>query len=168
MSPVDDGDVWPGVPTLLIEFSTDSDSSDPVEPDPDVSVSVDGETVFLEVDDVACELTRDAAGELREAIDDALTTRREFLRTAGAHREDGSYVVSRRGADSAGNRKVFHGFDELRRLYDRLPETFTAAEIGRSGITGSRRHMIVRHLCEHPAFDCEIATRNPLTGRKRE
>lgn len=89
------------------------------------------------------------------------------MRTAGRHREDGSYVVSRRAADSAGNRKVFRRFDELRRLYERLPGTFTAADVGRSGITGSRRHMVVQHLCEHPSFDCEVAARNPLTGRKR-
>ncbi|KTG11702.1 DUF7528 family protein, partial [Haloferax profundi] len=93
--------------------------------------------------------------------------KREFFRTAGEYRQDGSYVVSRRGADSTGNAKVFASFEELRRLYKRLPETFDADDVGRTGITGSRRHMIIRHLGEHPAFDCRIASRNPLTGEKQ-
>lgn len=74
--------------------------------------------------------------------------------------------MSRRGADSAGNAKVFHSFDEVRRLYGRLPAEFTAADVERTGITGSRRHMLVRHFAEHPAFDCRITSRNPLTARK--
>ncbi|AKU09040.1 hypothetical protein ABY42_05785 [Haloferax gibbonsii] len=111
-------------------------------------------------------MSRDAAADLQEAIGSALTEKREFFRTAGEYRRDGSYVVSRRGADSTGNAKVFTSFDELRRLYDRLPERFTAEDIGRTGITGSRRHMILRHFGEHPAFDCRIASRNPLTGEK--
>ncbi|KAB1189278.1 hypothetical protein GJR98_12125 [Haloferax sp. MBLA0077] len=112
-------------------------------------------------------MSRDAAADLQEAIGSALTEKREFFRTAGEYRQDGSYVVSRRGADSTGNAKVFASFEELRRLYDRLPETFTAEDVGRTGITGSRRHMIIRHLGEHPAFDCRIASRNPLTGEKQ-
>jgi hypothetical protein len=47
----------------------------------------------------------------------------------GVHRDDGSYVVERRGADSAGHRKVFGGFDEFRRLFDRLPVEFTAEDV---------------------------------------
>ncbi len=62
---------------------------------------------------------------------------------------------------------MFTSFDELRRLYDRLPTNFTAEDIGRTGITGSRRHMIIRHFGEHPAFDCRISSRNPLTGEKQ-
>lgn len=116
--------------------------------------------------DRTCELTRSDAATLRKRLDDALTERREFFRTAGEHREDGSYIVSRRAADSAGNAKVFESFEALRRLYDRLPEEFTAEDVGRTGITGSRRHMLIRHVTEHPAFDCEMASRNPLTGRK--
>ncbi|MFB6179651.1 MAG: hypothetical protein ABEI77_08010 [Halorientalis sp.] len=95
-----------------------------------------------------------------------MTEKREFLHTAGEHREDGKYVVSRRSADSAGNTKVFADFSNLRRLFERLPSEFTAEEISRTGITGSRRHMLVRHFAEHPAFDCTITTRNPLTVRK--
>ncbi|WP_410766241.1 hypothetical protein [Haloferax sp. DFSO60] len=112
-------------------------------------------------------MSRDAAADLQEAIGSALTEKREFFRTAGEYRRDGSYVVSRRGADSTGNAKVFTSFDELRRLYDRLPTNFTAEDIGRTGITGSRRHMIIRHFGEHPAFDCRISSRNPLTGEKQ-
>uniref|UniRef100_UPI003742D19E DUF7528 family protein n=1 Tax=Halorarum salinum TaxID=2743089 RepID=UPI003742D19E len=111
-------------------------------------------------------MSRDAAADLQEAIGDALTERREFFRTAGEYRTDGSYVVSRKAADSAGNAKVFDSFEELRRLYDRLPDEFSAEEVGRTGITGSRRHMLIRHLAEHPAFDCSITRRNPLTAEK--
>jgi hypothetical protein len=63
---------------------------------------------------------------------------------------------------------VFDGFERARRLYDRLPAEFGADDVGRTGITGSRRHMLVRHFAEHPAFDCEIATRSPLTAEKTE
>lgn len=170
LGPVTNRIVWHGVPTLLIEFSTSSDVS--IDDDADTAgdveatLSVDGTTVSIAIDDLTCELTRPEAAALRDAIDDALTSRREFLRTVGEHREDGSYVVKRRGADSAGNKKVFHDVEELRRLFDRLPEEFTASDVERSGITGSRRHMILQHLCEHPAFDCVIETRNPLTGKK--
>jgi hypothetical protein len=86
--------------------------------------------------------------------------------TSGEHREDGSYVVARRGADSAGHRKVFASFARLERLYERLPETFTAEDIGRTGLTGGRRHMLLRHVVEHPAFDCELVSRQPLTARR--
>lgn len=112
------------------------------------------------------ELSRHDARQLQEAVGDALVERREFFRTAGEHREDGSYVVARRGADSSGNAKVFDSFERLRRLYERLPHRFTADEVGRTGITGSRRHMLVRHFAEHPAFDCRIERRNPLTVAK--
>ena len=128
----------------------------------------DEETIVLTVDGYSCTLSRSEAAQLQEAIGDALTERREFFRTAGVYREDGSYVVSRRGADSAGNAKVFERFEHLRRLYDRLPDEFAAEDIGRAGITGSRRHMLVRHFAEHPEFDCAIASRNPLAVEKEE
>ena len=114
------------------------------------------------------ELSRAAASRLAEAVEDALTAREEFLRTAGEHRADGAYVVARRGADSAGNEKVFDSFERLERLYERLPAAFDAEAVGRTGITGSRRHMVVRHLAEHPAFDCRTVSRNPLVVRKDE
>lgn len=112
------------------------------------------------------ELSRADAVELRDRLAEAVVADREFFRTAGRHREDGSYEVRRRGADSAGNAKVFRDFDALVRLYDRLPEEFDADDVSRTGITGSRRHMLVRHVAEHPAFDCEIANRSPLRVRK--
>lgn len=61
---------------------------------------------------------------------------------------------------------MFEEFGELRRMFDRLPAEFSADEVSRTGITGSRRHMLVRHFAEHPAFDCTIARRNPLTAEK--
>lgn len=112
------------------------------------------------------ELTRAEADQLRGALGEALTERREFVRTVGTHREDGSYVVARRRADSSGHRKVFEGFAALRRLYDRLPEEFTAENVGRTGLTGGRRHMLVHHFAEHPAFACELSRRQPLTAEK--
>lgn len=121
---------------------------------------------MLTVGESSRELSRDAAAELHDAIESALTERHEFFRTAGEYRENGTYEVSRRGADSTGNAKVFESFGAVRRLYERLPERFTADDVGRGGITGSRRHMLVRHFAEHPAFDCRISRRNPLTAEK--
>ncbi|WP_394327416.1 DUF7528 family protein [Halobaculum gomorrense] len=122
----------------------------------------------MEVDGETHELTREAAADLRESLADALTERREFFRTAGEFRADGSYVVSRKAANSAGNAKMFDSFEALRRLYDRLPDRFDADDVGRTGITGSRRHMLLRHFAEHPAFDCRIRRRNPLSAEKTE
>lgn len=133
-----------------------------------VRVMTDGESIQVTIDDRTVTLSREQARELQEALGDAMTHKREFLHTAGEHREDGKYVVSRRSADSAGNTKVFDDFDQVRRLFERLPEEFTAEEVSRTGITGSRRHMLVRHFAEHPAFDCTIARRNPLTVEKTE
>ena len=112
------------------------------------------------------ELTREEAAELRDSLGEALTTEREFVHTAGCHREDGSYRVARRGADSAGHSKVFESFEHLVRLFGRLPGKFTAEDVGRRGLTGGRRHLLVRHFAEHPAFDCELVSRQPLTVRK--
>ncbi|WP_135820776.1 DUF7528 family protein [Halostella litorea] len=98
---------------------------------------------------------------------DAFAERREFVRTAGVHREDGAYVVERRGAESSGHRKVFDGFAECRRLYERLPAEFAADDVSHAGVTGARRHMLVWHFAEHDAFDCDLAARQPLTAHKR-
>jgi hypothetical protein len=122
--------------------------------------------VVLSVDGTECELTRQQAVALRSAVGRALQGRREFVRTAGEHRNDGSYVVERRGADSAGNAKVFDSFAELVDLYERLPPEFGAPAVEREGITGSRRHLVVRHLAEHPAFECSIDSRSPLRVEK--
>lgn len=129
-------------------------------------VATDGASIQITIGDQTHDLSREAAKQLQSEIDDAMTTKREFLHTAGEYRKDGKYVVSRRSAESAGNTKVFENFGNLRRLFERLPSEFTADEISRSGITGSRRHMLVRHFAEHPAFECTIANRNPLTVQK--
>jgi hypothetical protein len=147
--------------TLLVAFFEGNEDRDT-----EKGVTAMGDRIRVEGDGATHELTREEATELRGKIDDALTTRREFLHTAGEYRDDGAYVVSRRGADSAGNSKVFESFEQVRRLYERLPAEFTADTVSRSGITGSRRHMLVRHYAEHPAFDCTIAHRSPLTVRK--
>lgn len=99
-------------------------------------------------------------------MSNALTRTTEYVHTTGTHREDGKYVVARRGADSAGHEKVFDSFDACERLFERLPESFTAEDVERSGLTGGRRHMLVWHYAEHPAFDCELAARQPLTVEK--
>ena len=123
-----------------------------------VEVTVDGETLAL---------SRQDADRLREALGRALTERREFLHTVGERRDDGSYVVARSSADASGHRKVFESFDALARRYDSLPREFTAEAVGETGLTGSRRHMLVHHFAEHPAFDCELVARQPLTVQKR-
>lgn len=130
-------------------------------------VESDGSTVLVRFGGADIELTRTEAATLVQQLSDALCERREFFRTAGEHRTDGSYVVSRRGAQSSGHRKVFESFGHLRRLYERLPAVFTAEAVGRTGLTGGRRHMLVRHFAEHPAFDCDLVSRQPLTVRKR-
>ncbi|ESP88845.1 DUF7528 family protein [Candidatus Halobonum tyrrellensis] len=112
-------------------------------------------------------LSRAAARALRDRLSAAVAGRREFLYTAGEHRADGSYAVERRAAESAGHTKVFERFGALERLYDRLPRTFTAEDVGAPGLTGGRRHVVLRHLAEHPGFDCELVARQPLTVRKR-
>ncbi|WP_349292253.1 DUF7528 family protein [Halobacterium zhouii] len=111
-------------------------------------------------------MSREHAAELRDVVGDALARREEFFRTACEHREDGSFVVERRGADSTGNSTVFDSFAEAQQLFDRLPASFDADALSSSGITGSRRHMLVRHFAEHPAFPCTLASRNPLQAEK--
>ena len=113
------------------------------------------------------DLSREEARELRDALSEALSERSEFVHTAGEHREDGSYVVERRNASSAGHRKVFDSFAECRRRYDSLPEAFTAEDCSAADVSGGRRHMLAWHFAEHPAFDCELVSRQPLTVRKR-
>jgi hypothetical protein len=131
-----------------------------------IRVETDGEDLLLTLGGGTHRLDREAATRLRSALGDALARRREFLRTVGEHRPDGSYVVSRRGAESSGHRKVFDSFTALERLYEGLPREFTARDVAGDGLTGSRRHALVHHLVEHPSFDCELSSRQPLTGRK--
>jgi len=137
-------------------------------PDPRTERRGDRVVVTLECDDDADELvlSTDDAEQLRDSLTDALTARESFVNTAGVRRPDGSYVVERRGADSAGNRKVFESFDALRRRCRRLPETFTAEDLSATGLTAGRRHMVLWHLVEHPAFPVALASRQPLTAEK--
>jgi len=150
--------------------TVESDSSTDVESDPVAALSVadDGRTLEFIVDGETHVLDRADAATLRDSLDEALTRTREFVHTASRHRDDGAYVVERRGADSAGHRKVFESFDACRRLYDRLPEEFVADDVTRTGVTGGRRHMLVWHFAEHPAFDCELVSRQPLTVAKAD
>ncbi|MGM0606130.1 MAG: DUF7528 family protein [Halobacteriota archaeon] len=112
-------------------------------------------------------LSRSQAAALRAELGDALTRERTFVHTSGTHREDGSYVVARRAATSTGHSKVFESFESLERLYDRLPDQFDAETVGRTGLTGGRRHMLVRHFAEHPGFACTLRSRQPLTVEKQ-
>ena len=165
----------------LVEKSPDTDSSGrgprptdgahagPPSPDTDPPcVEVDDDALLPQLGGETHRLDRETARRLRSSLGEALVRRREFVRTVGEHRADGSYVVSRRGAESSGHRKVFDSFAALERLYDRLPHEFTAQDVGGDGLTGSRRHALVHHLVEHPAFDCELESRQPLAGRKSE
>jgi hypothetical protein len=61
---------------------------------------------------------------------------------------------------------VFERYAEVRRLFERLPDSFGADDLTRAGITGSRRHMLVRHFAENPAFPCTLSSRNPLEAEK--
>lgn len=143
--------------TWLVEKSAES---------PDLSAKRRGDRVAVSVDGDELLLSREDAAQLRQCLEDALTARATFLNTASVHRPDGAYVVERRGADSAGNQKVFDSFDALRRLFCRLPAEFTAEDLSASGLTAGRRHMVLWHLVEHPGFACELASRQPLTARK--
>lgn len=135
--------VCPGAATLLTEKFSGST----------VSVTVAGATYDLD---------REEALALRDRLTDALAERREFVHTVGIHRADGRYEVARKRATSSGNAKVFESFGALERLFEDLPCEFTAADVERAGVSGSRRHMLVRHLAEHPAFPCELTSRQPL------
>lgn len=148
--------VWHGVLSLLVAFSTRDE----------IAVDGKGESVVVTIGGETVELSRDAAEELKDGVGDALTRRESFFRTACIHREDGSYVVERRNADSTGNSAVFETFREARRLFDRLPDVFDADDLSKAGLTGSRRHMMVRHFAEHPGFACELDGRSPLRARK--
>ncbi|PSQ39381.1 hypothetical protein BRD13_02950 [Halobacteriales archaeon SW_5_70_135] len=113
-------------------------------------------------------MSTEEAQQLQAALGSALTDRREFVRTVGSRRADGAYVVERRGAESAGHRKVFDSFAACRRLFDALPAAFAATDLDAPGVSGGRRHMLAWHFVEHPAFDCALVSRQPLTVRKSE
>jgi hypothetical protein len=147
-----------GVNRLLIGFFSGDD----------VAVEQVADGLLLVVDGESHELSRERALSLREAIGEGLERRETFFRTAGHYRADGSYVVIRRGADSSGNRQVFDSLGALRDLFTDLPATFDADAVGESAAaSGSRRHLLVRHFAEHPAFDCRLVNERPLRARKR-
>ena len=125
-----------------------------------------GDTVSLELDGTRFVLTTAQTEDLQDALDEALHASQEFLHTSGTHREDGAYVVERRGADSAGNRKVFDSFSMLGRLAERLPDRVTAEDLSRVGLTAGRRHMVLWHLVEHPELPFELDGRQPLAATR--
>ena len=135
--------------------------------DSNATVTADHDGVTVTLGGSTYELSRQQAAELRDSLGEALTDKREFVHTVGQYREDGTYKVSRRGADSAGHSKVFQSFEHLVRLFGRLPQEFTAEAVGRTGLTGGRRHLLVHHFAEHPDFSCELVSRQPLTAQKR-
>jgi hypothetical protein len=167
-----------GPPRAVEKFSSESRPADGAPPESDshgaatddragtVDAEGDGTEVLLSLGDETHVLSHAEARHLRERLGDALVRREEFLHTAGEHRPDGSYVVARRRAESAGNRKVFDSVRALERLWKHLPTEFTAEDLGRTGLSGGRRHMVLRHLAEHPAFDCDLVSEQPLTARK--
>ena len=122
----------------------------------------------LTVDGETYRLPREAALALRESVGDALERRLELFRTVGQYRRDGSYAVARRAADTPGNEQVFDSFGALAELFDSLPGEFGAEDVGDAGVAGSRRHLIVRHLAEHPRFDCRLTSERPLRAEKSE
>ena len=134
---------------------------------PAVSVDEDDGRVLLSVGDHRRALTPAEATRLRTALGEAVADRWEFLNTVGERQPDGSYVVHRRGSEATGNSVAFDGFDALCRLAERLPATVDAGTVGheREGVTGSRRHLVVWHLAEHPAFDYRVDSRSPLRVR---
>ncbi|WP_254863200.1 DUF7528 family protein [Halovivax gelatinilyticus] len=132
-----------------------------------VDDSLDGETVKLHVGETTLTLTRVDAHQIRAALRRELPDRREFVRTAGTHRPDGRYVVERRRATSGGHRKVFDSFDDLVGLFRSLPDSMRVDDIVTKGLSGSRRHVVLWHFVEHPAFECSLRSKQPLTVEKR-
>lgn len=120
-----------------------------------VRISLNGSTSVVDAE---------RARDLRDALGDALHRTHRFAHTVGEHRPDGSYVVRRRRAESAGHRKVFPSFGAARSCFDGLPDEFTAGDV--ECASGSRRHILVRHFAEHPSFDCALASQQPLTAVK--
>lgn len=151
----------------LVGKSSDSRSDrDPKSTQWTVNRAEGGTPVLLTLSGKTHALSVEETRALRSTLDEALSQTHVFTHTVGTHRPDGEYVVERRRADSSGHRKVFDSFSALRRLYDRLPGEFTAEEIAEPGLTGGRRHMLVHHFTEHPAFDCILGSRQPLRARK--
>lgn len=124
------------------------------------------DTVLLRIAGEQYALPIEAARSLHVDLSDALTERQSFLDTACVRHADGRYVIERRRAASSGNRIAFDSTEALRDCFDALPNTFGATDVERDGITGSRRHLLVRHFAESPAFECELICENPLEAKK--
>jgi hypothetical protein len=150
-------------PRLIEKFSGTTESPRTTE---DHAAVADGDGVVLVLDDTAHRLDAATAAELRESIGDALSRDRSFLHTACERRPDGAYVVHRRNADSDGHSKVFESEAAARALFEELPREFVADDVGRAGISGNRRHLLVHHFAEHPAYSCTLVSKQPLTARK--
>lgn len=146
--------VWPGVYPLLIAFS------DPV-------TERTEDTVLLRIADEQYVLPLEVARSLHGDLIDALTERQSFVHTICIRRADGRYIIERRRAASSGNRIVFDSIEAIRDCFDGLPNTFGATDVECDGITGSRRHLLVRHFAESPDFACELICENPLQAEKQ-
>jgi hypothetical protein len=160
---------------LIEKFVRQSDSDDDARrgihsetTGPRLDALADGDDVVLTVDGTTHRLDAASAAHLREALGEALSRGRSFLRTACERRADGQYVVRRRRADSDGHSKVFESRTAAFELFDDLPREFVAEDVGRAGISGNRRHLLVHHFAEHPAFPCELVSKQPLTARKAD
>ena len=125
-----------------------------------------GRMVSLRTADGEVTGTIESAREWYDQLETVLTEEYEFVHTAGTHRPDGRYVLERTGADSAGNRKVFDSIEALWALFERVPTTFTADDLGGDGLSGSRRHAVLWHFVEHPAFPCRLESKQPLSAKK--
>lgn len=168
MSQASNGQPCARVVRLVIAFFTgDSAADDERRAKPD---STDGPTaaatgtdaVHVEIDGETHRLSAAEAIGLRDALGTAVATSETFLHTAFERRPDGEYALFRRGDDRPA--KVFDSRARLRSVYRELPEEFTASDV--TAVSGSRRHLLVRHFVEHPAFDCRLTCRNPLTASK--
>lgn len=119
-------------------------------------VTIDGDRHAL-----APEAARALVADIREALSDHT----EFVHTACETRRDGRFVVARRRGTTAGTEVVFDSPEAVRALYDSLPGRFGASDVTR--VSGSRRHLLVRFFVEHPDYDCELVSSNPLAVQKK-
>jgi hypothetical protein len=157
-------------PRLVEKFVRETDADDGT-PDSTTTerpagAAADGDGVVVSIDGTTHRLDATAAVRLRESLGEALVRDRSFLRTACERRADGRYVVRRRSADSDGHSKVFESRAAAFELFEDLPAEFVADDVGRAGISGNRRHLLVHHFAEHPDFPCELVSKQPLTARK--
>lgn len=144
---------WPGVHPLLIAFS-----------DPLAKRTED--VVVLRIAGERYALSLDVARSLHVDLHDALTERQSFVHTTSVRHVDGRYIIERRRAASSGNQIAFDSIEAVQDCFDDLPDTFGAADVEYEGITGSRRHLLVRHFAESAEFTCELICENPLQAKK--